>query len=318
MSRSKTQLILACCIFGAASRAAAQVVVRGEPVRSPQEYQRLLDNTRKLQVTLQLDKQVYFPNEDAILTITIANPGATPLEVFEPLSSRTGGVNIYFQGDPAKPASNLRSWRRLSPHPYGGPYEGDGDAPAVWLFPGQPATKKCIVSDPSSRAPVKANGLVSMSVCDGFHMMEYEGEYQIRYNYGPGAVVGFSVVWPRFELWTEVRFAKEAEPKASRGPVYNHIGRFVRFAALGYQNSHIIIVAVSTSSSAPPRPDPSGKFTGDLSGSFSPFRRIATSAAPITSLQAVADNSENITLTYKDQTGRSFTVKLNANRDLIP
>jgi hypothetical protein len=278
----------------------------------------LFDNTRKLQVTLQLDKQIYFPNEDATLTITIANSGATPLEVFEPLSSRTGGVNMYFQGDPAKPASNLRSWRRLSPHPYG-PLEGvDGDAPAVWIFPGQPATKKCIVSDPSSRAPVKANGLVSMSVCDGFHMTEYEGDYQIRYNYGPGAAVGFSVVWPQFEQWTEVRFAKEAEPKASRGPVYSHIGRFLRFAVLGYQDSHIIIVALNTSSGAPPRPDASGKFTRDLSGSFSPFRRIATSTVPITSLQPVADNSENIILTYKDQAGRSSIIKLNANRDLIP
>jgi hypothetical protein len=49
-----------------------------------------------------------------------------------------------------------------------------------------------------------------------------------------------------------------------------------------------------------------------------PFRRIATSTVPITGLQAVADNSENITLTYKNQTGRSFNIKLNANRDLIP
>ena len=318
MSRSKTHLILACCILGAASHAIAQVVVRGEPVRSPQEYQRLLDNTRKLQVTLQLDKEKYFPGEDATLTITIANPSATPLEVFEPLSSRTGGVNVYFQGDPANPAPNPHSWRRLSPHPYG-PLEGvDRDAPAVWVFPGQPATKKCIVSDPSSRAPVKANGRVSMSVCDGFGMMEFEGDYQIRYNYGSGAAVGFTVVWPQFEQWTDVRFAKEAEPKASRGPAYSHIGRFVRFAVLGYQNSHIIIVALSTSSSAPPRADPSGKFTGDLSRKFSPFRRIATSTVPITALQAVADNSENITLTYKDQAGRSSTIKLNANRDLIP
>jgi hypothetical protein len=319
MSRSKIQLIIfACCVSSAASSAAAQVVVHGTPVRSPQEYQRLSDNTRKLQVTLHVDKEVYFPNEDATLTITITNPGATPIEVLEPLSSRTGGVNVYFQGDPAKPASNLRSWRRLSPHPYGGPYEGDGDAPAVWIFPGQPATKKCIVSDPSSRAPVKANGLGSMSVCDGFGMMEYEGDYQIRYNYGPGAAVGFRVVWPQFEQWTQVRFAEEAEPKASRGPVYSHIGRFLRFAVLGYQSSHIIIVALNISSSAPPRPDASGRFTGDLSREFSPFRRIATSAVPITSLQAVADNSENITLAYKDQTGRSVTIKLNANRELVP
>lgn len=319
MSRPRIQIIIfACRVSSAASSAAAQIVVHGAPVRSPQEYQRLFDNTRKLQVSLQLDKEIYFPNEDATLTITVTNPGATPLEVLEPLSSRTGGVNVYFQGDPAKPASNLRSWRRLSPHPYGGPYEGDADAPAVWIFPGQPATKKCIISDPSSRAPVKAKGLVSTSVCDGFRMMEYEGDYQIHYNYGPGAVVGLRVVWPQFEQWTEVRFAKEAEPKVSRGPAYSHIGRFLRFAVLGYQNSHIIIVALNTSSSAPPRPDANGKFTGDLSGSFSPFRRIATSAVPITALQAVADNSENITLGYKDQTGHSVSIKLNANRDLMP
>jgi hypothetical protein len=76
MKRPKAQLILACCIASAATRAAAQVVVLGEPKRSPQEFQRLLDNTRKLQVTLQLDTQVYFPDEEGM-------PGV-PLKVTTP------------------------------------------------------------------------------------------------------------------------------------------------------------------------------------------------------------------------------------------
>ncbi len=149
--------------------------------------------------------------------------------------------------------------------------------------------------------------------------MEDQADYRIDYNYGPGARVDFSVVWPEFELWTQVRLAKDAQfTDQYSGHSYNHIPRLVRFAVLGYQNSHIIVVAVNPKTGEPPRPDPSGKFTGLLSREFQPYRRIATSASPITSLQAIVDNAENVTLNYTDHTGRSFTLKLNPDRKVVP
>lgn len=78
------------------------------------------------------------------------------------------------------------------------------------------------------------------------------------------------------------------------------------------------MVAVNPRGDGPPDHDPSGKFTGLVSRAFHPYRRIATSSYSITSLQAVADNAENVTLSYTDQTGRTFTLKLDANRNIVP
>ena len=191
---------LICCSVLLANSGLAQVVVTsGQQTRTPQAYQQLVANTNKLQVTLQLDRQEYFPHEDASLTLTITNPGDAPLEVIEPLVPRTGGTNVYFH-DSAKPASDPRSWHRISPHENGVAYFEDRDVPTAWVLPGQSVTKKCLLSDIESRAPLDAQGRRTVTVCQGFHMMSDEGDYQNRYNYGRGAVADFRVVWPQFGI----------------------------------------------------------------------------------------------------------------------
>jgi hypothetical protein len=44
----------------------------------------ILKNTSKLKVTLTLDRQAYFPMEEALLQITIVNPESQDLEVYDP------------------------------------------------------------------------------------------------------------------------------------------------------------------------------------------------------------------------------------------
>lgn len=87
---------------------------------------------------------------------------------------------------------------------------------------------------------------------------------------------------------------------------------------LGYQGSHVLAVSVLAKViGASIDFDPSGKFTGYVSRQFGIYRRLATSTVPITALQLVADNSENVTISYTSQNGQQFTLKLNANHQLM-
>jgi len=149
---------------------------------------------------------------------------------------------------------------------------------------------------------------------------EPEGLYRILYSYDDRAFAQYQIVWPQFEQWTRVKLPKPGQVRAQGKPSGGIVtfSRWAWFAAVGYHGSHIVIAGRGQNTSGPLEPHPSGKFTGLMSRGFSPFRRIATSSFPITSLQGVADNTEKVTLSYTDQTGRTFTLKLDTNRDLRP
>src|SRR5713226_3496986 len=61
-----------------------------------------------------------------------------------------------------------------------------------------------------------------------------------------------------------------------------------------------------------------GKLAGGVNRYFGIHRRLVTSTVPITALQLTADTGENITIDYTDQSGKHYTVKLNANHQLLP
>jgi hypothetical protein len=65
------------------------------------------------------------------------------------------------------------------------------------------------------------------------------------------------------------------------------------------------------------KPDRTGIFTDSISHEFGIYRRIATTSRAIHSLQATADAFENIIITYADEDGQQFTLKLDSNRNLI-
>jgi hypothetical protein len=264
-------------------------------------------NRANLAVSLTLDRDVYFPGEDAQVTIRIVNPTSQMMEVPEPFNPLTGFLSVMHRGGPLDPVwvpdqVRTENWVGIPPPP-----------PAVWISPGQSIEKTFWLSDPA----FPKNGT---SFVESRDVHEREGLFRVSYSYDDRAFAQYQVVWPQFEQWTRVKFQRPGQvrdPAKPSGPTVA-VSRWAWFAAVGYQGSHIIIAGRGQHTGGPLEPDPSGKFTGYMSRGFSPFRRIATSPVPIRSLQGVADNTENITLSYTDQTGRRFTLKLNANRDSMP
>lgn len=269
-------------------------------------------NKAKLAVSLTLDRDVYLPGEDAQVTIRIVNPTSQIMEVPEPFNPLTGLLSIMHKSsNPLDPVgiselersrASHENWVGIPPPP-----------PVVWISPGQPIEKTFWISDPA----FPKNGSSFVAISD---VHEPEGLFRILYSYDYRASAQYQVVWPQFEQWTRVEFLKRGQIRDPAKPTGKTVTfpRWAWFAAVGYQGSHIIIAGRGENTAGPLEPDQNGKFTGYMSRAFSPFRRIAVSTAPITSLEGLADNAENITLIYTDQTGHRSTLKLNANRDLMP
>ena len=75
-----------------------------QAVAADKERERLLiQNTRRLDVRLSLDKSRYFPRESAVLTITITNPTGVAMEVDDLLGPGTSLQDLEYQADYAMP-----------------------------------------------------------------------------------------------------------------------------------------------------------------------------------------------------------------------
>src|SRR5258706_6083397 len=75
----------------------------------------LRENTSKLERKLQLDRDSYLTGETAQITITIRNPTAQLLEVFEPFTLKTGGFVLEFFGKVGRDTSP--TWQDYDPDP---------------------------------------------------------------------------------------------------------------------------------------------------------------------------------------------------------
>src|SRR5437870_3585424 len=166
-----TALVLAFAIGRLASGAAQQAA----PGESP-EWRRLEDlnrNRQKLELSVHMDRAVYFPGEDAEVTIRVVNPTATSLEVPEPFHTETGNVNLLKKG----------------PLPlqwvYGNAAAGaSGDSiitsappripPTTWLAPYQKVEKTFWLSEAGC-----GRSLPFVTPCQ---LEEAEGEYRLAYN----------------------------------------------------------------------------------------------------------------------------------------
>jgi len=293
----------------------AQVHIQGGPGGpSVEKLHELWRNTGRLLGTLQLDRQVYFPAEDATLKITITNPTSQTMEVYDALHIQNGQISLY-RRDPLRKNPYGAEWLPLNPsgHNSGGP--------TIFIQPGQPLEKEFVFSDPATRSPRDAQGKLKADICGECRIPEQEGEY--RFLFRGGAQADFRVVWPSLEQWTEVTFQRPYQFQVTN-PDGKQVGgprttpRRVGVMVLGYQGSHVVAVTVDAAMSDPRADiDPNGRFTGYLSRLFGVHRRLVTSAKAITSLQATADAGENITIIYTDQDGQ-HRIKLNPQRDVVP
>lgn len=281
-----------------------------DPQRKPSDrVLQFTKNAEKLKVTVGLDRAVYFPGEQTIVTVLYQNPTSQILEVPEPIQGGSGGFNVL------EPETNpsLRqlgtAWRQKSAHPSEGNVLPD-DARSRLVNPGD--TLRIEYSS--------AEGCLGKKVGWNCTLPESQGEYQIEYTYSlPSAKAQFRIVWPKLEQWAQARLKPVERPQALlpngiRTGKINIYQRYVRTMVLGYQNEHVLAVSLAKGTEHIQRElDRGGMFTGYVSRFFAPIRRLVTSSSPITSLQVTADASENVTISYTDQSG-PHTLKLDFRR----
>ena len=177
-------LISASCIPGD-----AQVFqgVPNPPRMTRDQLAQILKNSRKLQVSIKLDRDVYFPWEEPNATITVQNLTSVVLEVLDPI--QIGGLNLLVR-DPSKLKSWGTEWMHLTPEPRGG--HVGLDASSRFMNPGE----KLQIDYSSAEGCMDRKMDWGWSNC---HLPEREGEYRLEYTYVSLVAAQFRIVWPQLE-----------------------------------------------------------------------------------------------------------------------
>ena len=176
-NRRLPRIILCLSTFGSDAGLLFSQVRR--PPLSPEEskWPQIVRNTQAMTVSLSMDRQVYFPVEDAVITVRVTNPTSRALEVLKPLDRYSGSLYPSTQqfgndGDP------------IAFHPGNAPV-----ASTVIIQPGQEISA-------STRAYRPGEGLTSCEI------PMRAGKHTLTYLYGPTARVEFTVAYPTIERCT--------------------------------------------------------------------------------------------------------------------
>jgi hypothetical protein len=239
-------------------------------------------NSARLVSSIGLDRSVYFPGEEAILTLAARNTNAAPLEVVAPFSSlgcfelsrvsATGSlVPLY-----ARPVCTLRA--------------AESAASKVVLRAGE-----------ESRVSVSFEDLwpgSSASTLPGT-----AGYYQLV-QAASGASTVFRIAMPRLEAATAARLRDITyEDPATRRQV--RLAAYMHVFSLRWNNQSILCVALSPSLR-------DKAVTTDSAGNVTsvgvPYRRLATLAGPLASVTVTASAENNLAITWADTRGGSRTM----------
>jgi hypothetical protein len=181
----------------------SQIEVNTEAGMDTAKVKELKTNTSRLRVTAQLDRQVYFPGEDAALLIVVTNATQQSLEVFDPLQIRNGRVSLL-RRYPTKANAFGAQWLPESPT---GDYFLSGGT--VWMRPGETIERAFVFSRPGTRVGGTGQGKNVKTICSECQIPELPGEY--RFTYGVGGKADFTVVEPKLELWEIVPLERRSE-----------------------------------------------------------------------------------------------------------
>ena len=246
-----------------------------------------IENTRQLQSTLSLDRDTYFPGEAGFFTVTVRNPGSTPLEVPDPFSAGSscfamrklleGGTSIPLSTQPVCPSRVVETGAQTTAILAGGDQ------------------RQTIVSSDTLALALDAN-----ATAPGPPVLNRPGYYQVEYVYHhlhPSVV--FRVVAPHLDADTVVRlqdvtYTDPNTGKPVRLPAYLHV------LALRWNSQTFICVSQF--------PDSGGKGVsadarGDFPGAGFPYVRIATSQEPIRFLNATVDANDRLSVLWLDTAG---------------
>ena len=235
----------------AAMSTALAFATAGPQTGSTDRQYEIAKNSAKLTVTVKLDRDVYFPGEDAQITVRVVNPTPGILEVRAPFEVRTGGLNLMERNGRRRPDLPPSEWIFRSSHPVGMHShdivvigEKVPDPPTIWLPPNQPMERTFWIFDACEQK------IAFVGVC---RLLEEEGEYKVTYW---NAAAQFRIAWPKLEDWAEVVFQRPIEipdTDGNRKPTGKMLvsKRRVRAVVLGYQSNHILAVSVVVLSGDP-------------------------------------------------------------------
>jgi hypothetical protein len=245
-------------------------------------------NTGKLVSTIAVDRSVYFPGEEAVLTLTARNPGSAPLEVVSPFSafgcfglsrvSPTGSLVPLF----GRPVCPLRLVERAG-------------------------SKIVLAAGEESRVAVNGEDLwpgASASTVPGT-----PGYYQISQGVS-GASAVFRIAMPRLEAASAVRihdivYNDPSNKREVRVPAYMHV------FSLRWNNQSFLCVALSASVRDKAVATDGA---GNVTGVGVPYRRVATLSGPISTLAGTANAQDNLAIAWTDVKGRGQTVLVAGDR----
>ena len=130
--------------------ASAQVISIDRPGRlSPEQYHQVFKNTSLMQVNMTLDRAEYFPGEDSVLSISVKNPTADTLEIWEPFNRETGFLTIQRKDPKASPP--FGDWVDMAPREDGPP---GANSPTRFIAPGQEIRQQWLLSGRLTSEPV--------------------------------------------------------------------------------------------------------------------------------------------------------------------
>ena len=276
----------------------------------------VMRNSTKLQCTLELDRKVYFPAEDASLKITCANSAAETLEMLDPFQFE---IQPY-RRDPTLQNQFHQEWIPLAP--LEGSSEPSTESPTLWIQPGQKLEKEFVFSDPQNANPRDDQGrAIRTIVCRLCRIPEEVGEYRFEYqNHG---MVEFRVVDPKLESWQIVPFEKRYEQQlldihAKPTGQVSLRKRAAMVMVLSYEGEYFVAVSRYWGYDEDNRWEHDGHVDWQRLRGFTPLARVASSKTPIASLHATTDATEKLAISYTDQERRSFQLNLDSKRALIP
>jgi hypothetical protein len=263
----------------------------GQPV----SVDTLLQNTAQLKASVSLDRAIYFPEEAAVITVSVTNPTSVSLVTFAPFLAQTGCLDVYRPTGSdeleliGSHSNCIMSW--------------DATAPTTTFLARETRVKTFLSSDSrifdGALSPFFFGGGVSRTA----------GPYQLNWGYGINSVPAlYQVVYPHLEAAAVVRiqdstYVDPVNLQTSQRAEYMHV------FALRWNNQSFICITQQPSyigDLTSPEAD------GTLTFPHGSHRRIAVSTNPIISITVTADAAYNLTITWTDSAGATRAISGNA------
>ena len=255
----------------------------------------LIQNKLKLDVSMTVDRPVYFAGESGEITITVKNNTQAALQVLEPFNSITGCIDLLRKVS--------TTYELVAPEPACNGYV-EMVLPSIVMAPGGQLTQTISSSDPF------VFGLPT-PVFSATSFPQDAGDYALRYQFAPNSPVMFSVVAPKVEAATVIRVEDIEDPDPPPGQQPETAPQYVHLFALRWENKSYLCATLN-------RTTQNRLLTGDANGNldFAKAAMVAgyvringqTSSLPIVSITGTADANGNLSVVWRDSGGTDHNV----------